>query len=212
MSLEALKRNGHNLDLGDFESAGKYGIPVLQPVQQMARMEWISFNAAMTASGRKALGVHFFVDDYVFQRTWNDPRRYALLLADFKAVMTPDFSLFTDYPVAVQMYNHFRKHLLGAYWQSLGLTVIPSICWSDEASFDWCFDGEPTGGCVAVSSVGTQKSPDARALFMAGYQEMLRRLSPSKVIFFGDVPAGCNGNIERVPSYHSALAHARKQR
>ena len=28
--------------------------------------------------------------------------------------MTPDFSLFTDYPVAVQLYNHWRKHLLGA--------------------------------------------------------------------------------------------------
>lgn len=212
MSLEAFKRNGHNLDLDTFEAAGKYGIPVLQPVQLTAMPEWIAFNAAMTKQSRSNTGVHFFVDDYLFQRTWNDPRRYAQLLMGFKAVMTPDFSLFTDYPVAVQIYNHYRKHLLGAYWQSLGMTVIPSICWSDEASFDWCFDGEPTGGCVAVSSVGTQKSPSAQALFKAGYQEMLVRLKPSKVVFFGDVPAGCDENVVRVSSYYSSLAHARKQR
>lgn len=212
MSLEALKRNGHNLALDTFEAAGEYGIPVLQPVQLTVMPEWIAFNAAMTAENRRGLGVHFFVDDYLFQRTWNDPRRYAQMLMRFTVVMTPDFSLFTDYPVAVQIYNHYRKHLLGAYWQSLGMTVIPSVCWSDEASFDWCFDGEPTGGCVAVSSVGTQKSRAAQALFMAGYREMLVRLKPSNVIFFGDVPAGCDGNLVRVSSYYSSLAHARKQR
>ena len=34
--------------------------------------------------------------------------------------------------------------------------MIPSISWSDEHSFDWCFDGDPVRGTVAVSSVGTQ--------------------------------------------------------
>ena len=152
------------------------------------------------------------MDDYLFERVWNDPVRYALLLSDFRAVMTPDFSLFTDYPLPVQLYNHWRKHLLGAYWQSRGITVIPSICWSDEASFDWCFDGEPVGSTVAVSSVGAQKNPEARRLFLAGYREMMERLKPSKVLFFGDVPEGCEGNIERHASYHSRLAHAQKQR
>lgn len=126
--------------------------------------------------------------------------------------MSPDFSLFTDYPVAVQIYNHWRKHLLGAYWQRLGMTVIPSICWSDESSFAWCFDGEPVGGIVAVSSVGAQKSPATRKLFLCGYREMMRRLRPEKILFFGDVPDGCEGNLEHHPAYYAALAHARKKR
>ncbi len=92
------------------------------------------------------------------------------------------------------------------------MTVIPSICWSDHASYGWCFDGEPVGGTVAVSSVGTQKSQAARALFMDGYNEMLRRLNPEKIIFFGDVPEGCAGNLEHVPAYHSYLAHAQGKR
>ena len=205
MALEALKRNGHHLELDCFDRAGKYDIPVIKPVLINERIPWLPFNCAKTATNRACSGIHFFIDDYLFERTWNDPPRYGQLLSGFCAVMTPDFSLFTDYPKAVQIYNHYRKHLLGAYWQSLGVTVIPSICWSDEESFDWCFDGEPQGGTVAISSVGTQKNPVARTLFLTGYSEMTARLRPQKVIFFGDVPVGCTGNIEPHEAFYKAV-------
>ena len=32
MALESVKRNGHNLDLGRFETVGAYGIPRLYPI------------------------------------------------------------------------------------------------------------------------------------------------------------------------------------
>ena len=210
MALEALKRNGHNLELGLFPLDGPFGIPKLVPAHLNDRISWIPFNCVMSDRQREAHGVHFFIDDYLFQRAWNDPCRYAHLLSGYQAVMTPDFSMFTDYPVAVQLYNHWRKHQLGAYWQSLGLTVIPSICWSDHDSYAWCFDGEPVGGTVAVSSVGTQKNPLARTLFLDGYEEMMRRLLPEKVIFFGDVPTGCTGNIEPHEPYYRGV-HAKRR-
>ena len=210
MALEALKRNGHNLELGLFPLDGPLGIPKLVPAHLDDRISWIPFNCVMSDRQREAHGVHFFIDDYLFQRTWNDPWRYAHLLSGYQAVMTPDFSMFTDYPVAVQLYNHWRKHQLGAYWQRLGLTVIPSICWSDHDSYAWCFDGEPVGGTVAVSSVGTQKNPLARTLFLDGYEEMMRRLLPEKVIFFGDVPTGCTGNIEPHEPYYRGV-HAKRR-
>lgn len=212
MSLESLKRNGHNLHLGDFEPAGKYCIPQLSPTHGADDLTWIPFNCALTDPRRSEKGAHFYIDDYLFERVWKDPSRYAQLLSQYKAVMSPDFSLFTDYPPAVQIYNHWRKHLLAASWQRQGITVVPSICWSDEGSFDWCFDGEPVGGTVSVSSVGTQKNQKARRLFLLGYQEMLARLQPERIIFFGDVPDGCTGPIEKHSSYHSSLANARKQR
>ena len=205
MALEALQRNGHNLGLVDCDTAGAFDTPVLLPVQVDKRLMWTSFNCAKTTRNRAMFGVHFFIDDYLFERAWNDPARYALLLKDFQAVMTPDFSLFTDYPKSVQIYNHYRKHLLGAYWQRMGMTVVPSICWSDHDSYEWCFDGEPQGGTVAVSSVGTQKNPQARDFFLDGYKEMLSRLQPSKIIFFGDVPSGCDGNIERHEAFYKSV-------
>ncbi|MBE6933404.1 MAG: DUF4417 domain-containing protein [Ruminococcaceae bacterium] len=210
MSLEAVQRNGHNLFLPECVSTGLYDTPVLAPVQSPDVLDWIAFNRAATDKQREKHGVHFYIDDYLFERVWHDPHRYAKLLAEFPAIMTPDFSLFTDYPRAVQIYNHYRKHRLGAYWQSLGMTVIPSICWSDEDSLNWCFDGEPVGGCVSVSSVGTQKNPAARNLFLMGYREMMSQLQPEKIIFFGDVPAGCDGNIEQHPAFYHTV-HARRK-
>ena len=63
----------------------------------------------------------------------------------FRFVCTPDFSMYTDFPLALQINSHYRKHWLGAYWQSKGITVIPTIFWSDERSFEWCFDADDPG-------------------------------------------------------------------
>lgn len=205
MALEAIKRNGHNLDLGHFETVGEYNIPKLHPEHMDERIDWIRFNHALQEQSRRNLGVHFFLDDYLFQRIWNDPTRYALFLRDFKAALTPDFSMFTDYPKAVNVYNHWRKHLLGAYWQCFGCKVIPSIGWIDRDSYSWCFSGEPEGGTVAVSSVGVMKNRDARKLFVDGYREMMTRLQPDKIIFFGNVPDECTGNIEHHAPFHEVF-------
>lgn len=84
------------------------------------------------SSKQNNCGVHFFLDDYQFQRLWNTPDRYIESLQKFSCVLSPDFSLYTDYPTALQIYNHYRKHWIGAYLQLYGIEVIPTICWSDE--------------------------------------------------------------------------------
>ena len=192
MALEAMQRNGHNLHLGQFDHEGLYDAPILSPVTEVEKLTWLPFNRVKAEESPERCGIHFFMDDYIFERCWHDPARYAQLLLRFGAVVSPDFSLFTDDPRAVQIYNHWRKHQLAAYWQSYGMTVIPTICWSDRDSFEWCFDGEPMDSVVAVSSVGTQKNPFARQLFLDGYLEMLRRLCPIHIIFYGDIPAECH--------------------
>lgn len=90
---------------------------------------------------------------------------------------------------------------MGAYWQSLGLNVIPTIAWSDSDSFNWCFDGTPKGATVAVSSVGTQASTETKRLFLAGWYEMIDRLQPETVIFYGNVPPECKANIVQVKAF-----------
>ena len=164
--------------------AGRFDIPILRPELTTAE-NWISFNYAKGCEEPSEHGVHFFVDDYQFNRIWAHPDNYLGMMARFDTVCTPDFSTYTDFPRIIQIYNHYRKHWLGAYWQAHGIKVIPTISWSTPDSFAWCFDGEPVGGAVAVSSVGTQASPESAALFMAGYNEMLRRLQPAQIIFYG---------------------------
>ena len=136
-------RNYENMERRIYDGVGEYGIPEIQLAQFDMPKEFIAFSAAARCQNRKDKGVHFFIDDYRFNRLWTAPDRYLDMLRQFQCVMTPDFSLYTDFPKAVQIYNHYRKHWVGAYLQENGIPVIPTIGWSDESSFEWCFDGEP---------------------------------------------------------------------
>lgn len=113
-----------------FQGAGEYDIPIIEPTK-ITENNFIGFNEVLSSKQNKC-GVHFFLDDYQFQRLWNTPDRYIESLQKFSCVLSPDFSLYTDYPTALQIYNHYRKHWIGAYLQLYGIEVIPTICWSDE--------------------------------------------------------------------------------
>lgn len=198
------QRNYENVNRMSFEGVGQYDIPPIKPIE-FTDAKFIGFNFAKTAKQPEDKAVHFFIDDYQFNRVWTNPDAYISLLSKFKYVCTPDFSLYTDYPRAIQIYNHYRKHWCGAYWQMHGINVIPTICWSDEKSYSWCFDGEPRCSAVAISSVGTQNNPIGKEMFLRGYRAMVERLEPTQIIFYGKVPDECKGNIIRVKSFGENL-------
>lgn len=197
-----------NLQHRIYEGVGEYGTPLLEATE-FEKCEFIGFNYCRTCKDKEGKGVHFFLDDYQFNRIWNQPNKYLPILQQFRYVMTPDFSMYTDFPKIIQIYNHYRKHWIGAYLQENGVDVIPTISWSIPDSYEWCFDGEPTNGTVAVSSVGTQKSKKAKELFIQGYQEMVRRLEPETIIFYGNVPEECMGNIVHVRTFQEKFKEAK---
>lgn len=194
-----------NLDLWipkQEECTGDFLIPRIEAYEGELPEAWMPFNYAKSSiSDRVAL--HMFLDDYQIARLWNNPQQYVALLSKAAAVCSPDFSLYTDVPEIVNLYNHYKKHWLAAWWQIMGLSVIPTVCWAGEDSFKYCFDGEPLNSVVAVSSVGTQKN--AKSAFMRGYDAMLERLSPSAILFHGNIPAEARGNIIKIESFSEKL-------
>lgn len=194
------QRNYENVQRMLFNGIGEYDIPQIESIQ-FNNAEFIGFNYARNAKEPENKAVHFFLDDYQFTRVWTEPDRYIPMLQRFKYVLTPDFSLYTDFPKPLQIYNHYRKHWIGAYWQMYGINVIPTICWSDQKSFEWCFDGEPTQSVVAVSSVGTQNNKEKKRCFLDGYHEMVERLQPTQIIFYGRVPDECKENIIHIKQF-----------
>lgn len=200
------ERNSYeNLNKRIFDGVGMYNAPIIAPEHISGDVSFVGFNYARSCKRPEDKALHFFVDDYQFSRLWANPDAYLDMLRRFKFVCTPDFSLYTDFPLSVQIFNHFRKHWLGAYWQENGITVIPTMEWSDERSYSWCFDGEPIGGTVAVSSIGTQAKDNTRRLFLQGYNEMLKRVKPDLIYFYGIVPNECEGNIIRIPAFQEQL-------
>lgn len=142
--------------------------------------------------------VHFFLYDYRFERVWKSPDSDIEKLSRYRAVLSPDFSMYLEMAPVMQLYNVFRNRWCGAYWASKGLRVIPTINWGDESTFDFCFEGIEKGSIVAVSTYMVSEHDnrcDQKEWFMAGYNEMLRRIEPEKIICYHTPFPEMQGNI-----------------
>lgn len=146
---------------------------------------FIGFNEAMTSKDTSA-GVHFFLDDYQFERVWKYPRRYADVLKRFSVVCSPDFSLYLDMPTPLQLYNTYRSRLIGQYMQSQGLKVIPTISWASRDSFEYCFKGIPKGSIVAISTLGVKRDKKALSIWQEGKTELINKIEPSAILIYGN--------------------------
>lgn len=147
----------------------------------------IGFNEAKTCAHPERVGLHFFLDDYQFERLWRAPGKYVNMLRAFPFVLGPDFSVYTDYPEPLQRWNHYRNQLLSAWLQHQGVRVIPTAGWAGPESFAWCFDGLPKGAPVAISTVGCLVHKQATQAFMDGFIELIRQTQPRRVIVYGKV-------------------------
>lgn len=193
-----------NLNKATFPGVGKYDIPQLATIHENEIGEikkWIGFNYVLSDKEPEGKAVHFFIDDYQFQRLWNNPERYMEKLARYEAVLTPDFSPYADMPLATQIFNHYRKHWVGALMQEYGVKVVPTIRASrDERSLDFYLDGEPKGGVVCISSMWTSDD-EARAYFLREYETMRKTLKPEKIYVYGNEVEGLKGNIEYIQPF-----------
>lgn len=193
-----------NLQKCNFKGVGKYDIPELQPIYENEINEineWIGFNYVLSDKEPEGKAVHFFIDDYQFNRIWNNPEKYVEKLRKYEAVLTPDFSPYADMPMATQIFNHYRKHWVGRFLQENGVKIIPTIRASrNEGSFEWYLDGEPEGGVVCISSMWT-KDKEAREYFLKEYKQMFDKLKPTKIYVYGNKIDGLEGNVEFIDSF-----------
>ena len=98
----------------------------------------------------------------------------------------------------MQLYNVFRNRWCGAYWASKGIRVIPTVNWGNESTFDFCFEGIEKGSVVAVSTYMASEHDnrrDQKEWFMAGYNEMLRRIEPERIICYNTPFPEMQGDI-----------------
>lgn len=193
MTSETFRNQGLFLR-NQFQGEGMFGIPIVK--KQHVNVETVTLVGYdhVKAEEKKFTHamVHFFLDDYKFEVLWNNPEPRIKKLAQYRAVLTPQYSLYTEMPMTLQLYNTFRNRWVGAYLQSRDITVIPTVCWGTPKSYWFCFDGLETGSIVAVSTLGVRTEKE---LFMHGYQEMIKRVNPEAVICYGNPFDEMEGNI-----------------
>ncbi|MGI6269317.1 MAG: DUF4417 domain-containing protein [Candidatus Howiella sp.] len=154
--------------------------------------------------------VHFFLYDYKFERVWKNPDADLEKLKRYRAVLTPDFSMYTEMAPVMQLYNTFRNRWCGAYYASKGIRVIPSVSWGNENTFEFCFEGIEKGSTVAVSTYMVSEhghKKDQKDFFLKGYNEMLKRIEPERIICYNEPFTEMRGNIVFVDYDLSSWRH-----
>ena len=170
-----------------FETVGKWDIPLVkkQDIDLMdIQLVACSDTRAHDSEENKRRGVHFFVDDFRFEGIYKNPERTLDKYSQYAFLLTPDFSLYSDMNYWRQLESVAKNRWVGAYWQSFGLKVIPTISWSDRRSYDFCFEGVEKNSTVAIGTIGCKHS---KTDFLEGYFAMLKSIDPEKVICFGSM-------------------------
>ena len=166
--------------------AGAFEFPRLKPGYQVPG-QLIAFSKAISC---KEYGqwVHFFEDDYLFERLWNNPRKYLPILKKYQGVILPDFSLYRDMPLVMQLWNIFRSRVIGNWLQNNGVKIIPNIRYGDHRTYQICCNGIARHSVIAVGSHGNMKNKEDREIFLKGLEIVVKILEPSVIIVFGTAP------------------------
>lgn len=173
----------YNLDLIEETTNDFWQMPIIKNDNYIPN-DLIGFNYAKS-SENKNCGIHFYVDDYQFERVWNYPEKYIDVLKDYECILSPDFSLYLDMPMPMKIWNIYRSRLVGQYYQSRGIKVIPTISWAEKETFSFCFLGIPKGSVVSISTIGVKQDKHALEIWREGVDEMIKQIEPSAILVYG---------------------------
>ena len=182
----------------EFATVGRWDIPLIHKQSldtSDIKLVACSDTRANDRPENTKKGVHFFVDDYRFNGIYDHPERTISRYSQYAFLLSPDYSTYSDMSMWRQLENVAKNRWVGAYWQSKGLTVIPTVSWGLTQSFDFCFDGIEKNATVAVGMIGCKRS---KLNFMRSYNTMLEKIEPSKIICFGTPFTEMDGNIVAV--------------
>lgn len=174
------------------ETEGTESIPILsrQSPSMTSFSRLVPFHKRKSEKSCDRTLIHFFVSDEKFRPLALNPAPYLHGLSRFDAVATPDFSMYRDMPRHRRIASVWANRAIGSYFQSRGIHVVPTIRWSMESDYDYCFAGVPKGETVIVSNHGCWRSRGDKYHFMHGFERMVSVLNPKQVILHGSRLSG----------------------
>ena len=197
------------------EYDGKYELPVIK-TSNLIPDRVVTFSKAMAKSWTDFdCWVVFYEHDKNFERLWNNPKAYLNKLKKFNGIISPDFSLYRNMPLVMQIWNTYRGRALAVWLQENGIEIIPNVRWNDERTLKFCFNGIDRYKTVAVGTHGCIKHIEDREYFKAGLDELIKRLSPKTIIVYGAAPDDIFKSYKdsgiNIIAFESEFSKSRKQ-
>lgn len=181
--IKKLTENNMHMTVG--VECSEHGFPILEPYRGTLDYDFVAYGNHHKLDG-KGSAIHFFVDDYKFSKACDenlDQTTFKLL--NFDCLFTPDYSLYVDMPIQMNMHNIYRSRFAGAFWRKHGFDVIPTASWSDADSFSYCFEGLPSHSVIAVCGTGVKWCSASYQLWQYGMRALEETLSPTTIIVYG---------------------------
>ena len=167
---------------------GYFELPKIRTSSQLPDSV-ITFSKAMARTWNDFdCWVMFYEHDVNFERLWHNPKQYLAKLKKFKGIISPDFSLYRNMPLCMQMWNTYRGRAIAVWLQNNGAEIIPNVRFNDERTYEFCFDRIEKFKTVAVGTHGCIKNRIDKDYFKDGLAEMVKRLSPRTIIVYGSAP------------------------
>lgn len=165
--------------------------------------------------GRWRIGqaMHTFTDDYRQEFFWRRPEEGALIATAAHVCTAPDYTVWVEDPDEWARHQAWRSAVVGAFWQSRGVTVIPVMSWC-SALQDY----------IAPGSLWAVRGPrrDDNGSWRERAAVFEDTLEPGAVLVFGNEPSAgafsCpvirrplnSSKVEALHTKRDAVPHLRK--
>jgi len=103
-----------------------WGVPLLDKNLQATSLDAPFLGWGSVARTQRMQGTwHFYTGDYRFEALWSDPA--PVVNTRCTSVVEPNFSCYNEMPMAVGLWQVYRKRWLARWWQSYGIRVFVDL-------------------------------------------------------------------------------------
>lgn len=190
---------------------GDYDMPIVGNFNDISVIDYIAlYSDTSEYSKTENTCVAFYQYDHVFDGIhglynsiiYQDEERLNRFRERFKRVkyiIAPDYSLFGDFPNALQIFNIYKSRVCMCWLiANTNAKVIPNVRWTHSFTFEYCFDGIMKGSNIAVGVLGQIHNKDNKKMFLKGFKEAIDEIEPSCILVYGFVT---NNNFDEIFGY-----------
>lgn len=179
---------------------GKYDMPIVGNFDDITNIDYIALYSDVSEYNKtENTCVAFYQYDHIFDGInglynaiiYKNERRLNYFRERFKNVkyiIAPDYSLFADFPVPLQMMNVFKSRVC-CCWIVVNTKAkaIPNSRWTLPFSYEFCFDGIMKGSNIAIGLLGQIRNKENKKMFLDGFKEAVDRIKPKCILVYGFV-------------------------
>ena len=172
---------------------GDYDMPIVGNFDDISVIDYIALYSDTSEYNKtENTCVAFYQYDHVFDGIhglynsiiYKDEER----LEGVKYIIAPDYSLFGDFPNALQIFNIYKSRVCMCWLiANTKAKILPNVRWTFPFTFEYCFDGIMKGSNIAIGVLGQIRDKENKKMFLDGLKVAIDRIEPKRLLVYGFV-------------------------